>query len=93
MPQIRHPNLFFPRNCFESAAQTAVQPTPVRTSNAGVLAERVSTGFCQASRARPVDPETRCLARFDKILAVSFCHYSFPPFRWLDVQSSLLVPV
>jgi hypothetical protein len=79
MPQIRHPNLFFPRNCFESAAQTAVQPTPVRTSNAGVLAKRSSTGFSQASRARPTRPETRCLARLDKFCVVNFIHYLFPP--------------
>ena len=74
-----------------SSAQASVQPTPGLSLERSLLAGRAPTCLGEASPARPVDPETRCAVRFDKILVVSFCHCSFPPFTWLDVQSSLLV--
>ena len=49
----------------------AVHPAPVAVGNDGVLAGRALAGFCQAYRARPTRPETRCLARFDQLLMVN----------------------
>ena len=79
--------------CPWSGAQAAVQSAPVPVLERGLLAGCASAGFGQASRARPVDPETGCKASSDKIFVVSFCHCSFRPFMWLDVQSSILVAV
>jgi len=76
--------------CSRPGAEASVQPTPVPALERGLLAGCASAGFGQASRARPVGPETRCAARFDKICVVSFCHCSFPPFARLAVQSPAL---
>ena len=62
-----------------SGAPAAMQLAAVSTSNGGVLAKCSSTGFSQASRARPTRPKTRCHARFDKFCVVNFIHYSPPP--------------
>jgi len=72
-----------------SSAPAAVQSAPVPALKRRLLAGRAPTCLGKASPARPVDPETRCLARFDKILVVSFCHCSFRPFMRLGVQSLL----
>ena len=71
----------------------SVQPTPGLSLERSLLAGRAPTCLGKASLARPVDPETRFAARFDKILVVSFCHCSFRPFMRLGVRSSLLVIV
>ena len=76
-----------------SGAQAAVQPAPVPALERGLLAGCAPAGFGQASRARPVAPETRCAARFGKICVVSFCHCSFRPFMRLGVRLSLLAIV
>jgi len=62
-----------------SSAPAAMQLAAGSTSNGGVLAKCSSTGFSQASRARPTRPKTRCHARFDKFCVVNFIHYSPPP--------------
>ncbi len=72
--------------CSRPGAQASVQPTPVPALERGLLAGCAAAGFGQASRARPVGPETRCAARIDKICVVSFRHCSFPPFAQLAVQ-------
>ena len=62
-----------------SGAPAAMQLAAVSTSNGGVLAKCSSTGFSQASRARPTRPKTCCHARLDKFCVVNFIHYSPPP--------------
>ena len=79
--------------CPWSGALAAVQPTPGLSLECSLLAGSAPTCLGKASTARPVDPETRFAARFDKIFVVSFCHCSFRPFMRLSVQSSLLVAV
>jgi hypothetical protein len=79
--------------CSWSGALATVQSAPVPALERCLLAERAPTCLGKASTARPVDPETRFAPRFDKIIVVSFCHCSFRPFMWLDVQSSILVAV
>ena len=85
------PRLAF--RCPWSGALAAVQPTPGLSLECSLLAGSAPTCLGKASTARPVDPETRFAARFDKIFVVSFCHCSFRPFMRLSVQSSLLVAV
>ena len=79
--------------CPWSGALAAVHPAPVGAPNGGVLAERVSTGFSQASRARPIRSKTRCHAGFDKFCVVNFIHYLFPPLMGLGVRPLFLVAV
>ena len=79
--------------CPRSGALAAVQPTPGLSLECSLLAGSAPTCLGKASPARPVDPETRFAARFDKIFVVNFCHCSFQPFMGLGVRSSLLVPV
>ena len=83
----------FAFRCSWSGALAAVQPTPGLSLECSLLAGSAPTCLGKASPARPVDPETRFAARFDKIFVVSFCHCSFRPFMRLGVQSSLWVAV
>ena len=62
-----------------SGAPAAMQLAAVSTSNGGVLAKCSSTGFSQASRARPTRPETRCHARLGKLFTINYVHYSLLP--------------
>ena len=85
------PRLAF--RCSWSGRAAAVQSAPVPALKRRLLAGRAPTCLGKASPARPVDPETRFSARFDKIFVVSFCHCSFRPFMRLGVRSSLLSTV
>jgi len=50
----------------------AVHPAPVPVCDDGVSAGRALAGFCQASRALPTRPKTRCTARLEQLLAIIY---------------------
>ena len=74
MVWVRSPVYFY-----KPGGLAAMQLAAGSTTNGGVLAKCSSTGFSQASRARPIWPKTRCLARLDKFCVVNFIHYLVPP--------------
>ena len=62
------PRLTF--RCPWSSALASMHPAPVAVGNDGVLAGCSLAGSCQAYRARPTRPNTRCTARLEQLLAI-----------------------
>jgi len=56
--------------CFWSAALAAVQSTPVRAVYSGIFAGRAPACFSEAALARPLGPEPRPTARFNKLFEI-----------------------
>ena len=65
------PRLAFGRS--GSRGAPAVQSTPVRARDGGVLAGRAPACFSETALARPVGPEPRCLTSFNELFEIHWC--------------------